>query len=382
MAKIYERKYKHKTTYYAHFTNRGVRYRIKLEAQNRAQAKQMAADAEYKILSGNYDYLKKETKKTLREVADRYIEFAKSEKKSWDRDVISLNNILEMEIDNKKLGDYYVDQIKVVHVQKYQIRRKRELDKKFEKRGINEQDRNYATVNRELACLKHIFNIAIEWEIVQKNPVASKVIKFSKEIERERTLTDEEFRLLLTNSAGHLNLAIIIALNTGMRLGEILNLPWQNIDLTERKIYIIHTKNGENRDVPINDYLHSILINETKGNEYLIYNRNGKPIKSIKTAWNTLKNKLGINDLRFHDLRHTAATRMAKGKATESVIAKILGHKRRSITSRYINPMWDEMVEAVEILGSLCHEFDTNEEKHEMHENHNSNKIIDIKMIG
>ena len=81
-----------------------------------------------------------------------------------------------MVIDNKKLGDYPVDTIKVQHTQKYQIRRKRELDAKYGAKGIAAEDRNYATCNRELACLRHILNMGIEWEFLSKNPIASKAI--------------------------------------------------------------------------------------------------------------------------------------------------------------------------------------------------------------
>ena len=65
--------------------------------------------------------------------------------------------------------------------------------------------------------------------------------------------------------------------------------------------------------------------------------------------------KAGIEDFHFHDLRHTVATRLSRAKVTESVIAMLLGHKRTTITSRYINPHWEEMAEAVEVLSDLCH---------------------------
>ena len=91
-------------------------------------------------------------------------------------------------------------------------------------RGIVEEDRNYATCNRELACLRHIFNIAIEWEMLTKNPVASKAIKFDKEKSRKRTLENDELSRLLHVCTGQLHQIVTMALNTGMSLGEILSL--------------------------------------------------------------------------------------------------------------------------------------------------------------
>ncbi|HOX85773.1 MAG TPA: site-specific integrase [bacterium] len=381
MAKIYERDYKNRITYYAHFSVRGKRYRIRLDAQNRAQAKKLAADAEYQILTEHFEILKKTKKMKLCEVADQYIEFAKSNKRSWDRDIVSLRNILHMEIDGRKLGQCDIDSIKVSDIQKYQIRRKRELDEKFDRKGIAEEDRNYATINRELACLKHIYYLAIEWEFTLKNPVVSKAIKFYKERERKRTLSDAEYSMLVSSATGHLRLILLIALNTGMRLGEILSLGWNDIDFTGRKFYITHTKTDEDREVPINSFLFDILINVNKDSEFLFINRDGKPIKSIKTTWHSLLRRLAIDNLHFHDLRHTAATRMARAKVTESVIAMILGHKRASITSRYINPHWEEMVDAAEILGRICHEFVTKAEYEGIGPGHSAlfnNKIKDV----
>jgi integrase len=355
VAKIYKRKFAHRERWYADFTIRGKRYRIKLEAQDKEQAKKMAAQAEYDVLAGNYRFLQNAKQITLRELSDRYLEYAKTKKRSWKRDIVSLKNILRIEIDNKKLGDYAVDSIRVVHIQKYQVLRKKELNERYATKGIAEEDRNYATCNRELACLRHIFNMGIEWELLTRNPVASKVIRFDREKSRKRTLEDDEFSWLLDVCSGHLFQIVIVALNTGMRLGEILGLKWENIRLDQGKIEIKHTKNGEDRSIPINSSLRTMLKSMPHENEFLFVNREGKRIGSIKTAWWNALKKAGIDNFRFHDLRHTVATRLAQANVPESVIAMILGHKRASITSRYINPHWVEMASAMEALGEVWH---------------------------
>ncbi len=359
MAKIYKRKFAHGERWYADFTIRGKRYRIKLEAQNKEQAKKMAADIEYQVLAENYKVLQMAKSLTLRELAARYLEYAKSNKRSWQRDVVSLKNLLNMEIDNKKLGDYNVDSIKVSHIQKYQIRRRRELDQRYAARGIAEEDRTFASVNRELSCLRHIFNMGIEWELLTKNPVVSKAIKFDKEKSRGRTLEDDEFFRLLKACTGQLYQIVIVALNTGMRRGEILGLKWENVKLDQNKIEVKHTKTDEDRVIPISLFLHQMLESMPHKKGHLFVNRQGGKIGTIKTAWGNALRKAGIADFRFHDLRHTVASRLARAKVPESVIAMILGHKRTSITSRYINPHWEEMVEAVEELGRLCHLYVT-----------------------
>ena len=224
MAHLYKRKFAHRETWYAHFTVRGKRYRVKLDAQNRAQAKQMAAEIEYEVLAENYKVLQKAKSLTLSELSDRYLEYAKSNKRSWKRDIVSLNNILRMEIDNRKLGDYAVDSIKVIHVQKYQIRRKRELDAKLEAKGIAEEDRNYASVQPGIGMSPSYLQHGDRMGILYKNPVASKVVRFYKEksvIEYWTTMSFQTVECVLWSNVpdgGHR------ALNTGMRLGEILGL--------------------------------------------------------------------------------------------------------------------------------------------------------------
>jgi integrase len=192
---------------------------------------------------------------------------------------------------------------------------------------------------------------------LRKNPVVSRVVKFDREKSRDRTLEDEEFVSLLRACSGRLLSIVLVALNTGMRLGEILSLKWENVNLDKRKIEIKHTKNGEDRIIPMNTFLDDLFKLMPREQVYLFVNRDGVKMGSIKTAWNNATEKAGIKDFRFHDLRHTVASRLSRARIPESMIAMILGHKRTSITSRYINPHWEEMVEAVAALGRLCHVF-------------------------
>jgi integrase len=147
-----------------------------------------------------------------------------------------------------------------------------------------------ATINRELGCLRHMFNMAIKWGKALGNPVRE--VKFLKEPkETYRILTEEEeVRLLetvrLTTKSRHLEPIIIVALNTGMRKGEILNLKWSNVDFKNRVIIVEGTKNGEIRKVPMNEKLTVTLESAKKvsSGEYG-FSDNGKPYGDIKTGW-------------------------------------------------------------------------------------------------
>jgi len=189
-------------------------------------------------------------------------------------------------------------------------------------------------------------------------------------------LDDHEFQTLLQSCTGHLYQIVLVALNTGMRLGEILGLKWENV--RPDKIEVKHTKTDEDRSIPINSFLRGLIESLPRTKEYLFVNRHGDRIGSIKTAWWNALRKAEIEDFHFHDLRHTFGSRLARAKVPESVIAMILGHKRTTITSRYINPHWEEMIEAVEVLGVLCHRFVT--DNTEGAKEHDHNQSIDMEI--
>lgn len=109
-----------------------------------------------------------------------------------------------------------------------------------------------ASVNRKLACLKSIFNKAIAWgKFTGPNPV-KQVKLFKENNQRLRFLEKEEIVRLLTNCNPHLRGIVIVALNTGMRRGEILGLKWRDVDIKRSILYLHNTKNGDKREVPIN----------------------------------------------------------------------------------------------------------------------------------
>jgi integrase len=374
MATVYKRKdSKH---WYAHFIVRRKRYRIKTEATNKAQAKILARQLEEDAINRRYNLIDNRQDITLMAFSEEYIEFAKERKRSWNRDVVSLKNILNMEIDNKKLGDYLLEEIESHHVAKYQNRRKKELDDKFDKKGIDIEKRNYATINREIACLRHIFNIAIEEKKITANPVQGHLITKFHEQNRNRILDKDEIYKLLSVCDRYIYTIVCIALNTGMRLGEILTLHWSRIDLDDRKIFIPYTKTGKERYVPINTFLWSLFMQLEKNNDYLFLNKSNKPIKSIKTAFNNCLKKAGILGFRFHDLRHTSASYMSMEGVDETTIAEILGHAKSTITSRYSHSSWERKAKAVEKLGEFCHSVVT---KQNIHQNDHYSNVINFK---
>jgi len=103
-----------------------------------------------------------------------------------------------------------------------------------------------ATVNRNLARLKHLFNTAIKWGYLYENP--AQPVKLLRENNRRlRYLTKDEIDHLMTVSSQHLKPILVMAINTGMRRGEIFNLQWNHVNLKNRIIEVADSKNGDRR---------------------------------------------------------------------------------------------------------------------------------------
>lgn len=203
--------------------------------------------------------------------------------------------------------------------------------------------------------MKCLFNKAIAWSKYNgKNPV--KGIKLFKEQPRLRFLEKEEIFKLLANCDEHLKPIVIVALHTGMRKGEILNLKWHDIDFRRDLIYLYQTKNGERREIRINNEVKSTLLKVKKrpDSQYVFCNKNGEPYGDIKKSFFTACKKSGIlqiSGFRFHDLRHTFASHLVMSGVDLNTVRELLGHKTLDMTLRYSHLSQDHKKRAVDLLG-------------------------------
>jgi len=198
-----------------------------------------------------------------------------------------------------------------------------------------------------------LYNRAIEWGKATSNPMA-KVKLFKVPEKRTRYLEKDEIITLLENCCEHLKPIVIVALHTGMRKGEILGLQWKNIDIKRGIIFLLDTKNGEKREVPMNEVVQKTVINVLKNPEsqYVFCNKEGKPYGDIKTSFATaLKNSKIIN-FRFHDLRHTFASQLVMSGVDLNTVRELLGHKSLAMTLRYSHLSPDHKKRAVDLLNN------------------------------
>ncbi|TET71857.1 MAG: helix-turn-helix domain-containing protein [Candidatus Aminicenantes bacterium] len=212
-----------------------------------------------------------------------------------------------------------------------------------------------STVNRYLQLMGKMFNLAIEEGYLEENP-ARKVNNFNeKDSLKERILTEKEEEKLLENCSDTLKSIIAVALNTGMRRAEILNCTWDQIDLKAGMIRVERTKSGKVRHIPINDDLFKQILklkNKNGQSAFVFLNpATKKPFLDMKTPFKRACRISGIEGLRFHDLRHTFATRLVANGVDIETIKELLGHHSIAITQRYLHSSDDRKRKAVEILS-------------------------------
>jgi len=219
------------------------------------------------------------------------------------------------------------------------------------------------TCNRYLALMKRMLNVAIQESYAEENPVQEVKFYSEKDTLKERILTEQEEKKLMEICSDTLRPILIIALNSGMRRREILSLQWTQIDLKARRIRVEKTKSGKVRFIPINDVLFNEL-NELRilngQSPYVSFNpETGKPYVDMKKGFKAACRRAGIEGLRFHDLRHSFASRLIEKGVDIETLRDLLGHHSITVTERYIHSSDDRKRKAVELLngkieGQIC----------------------------
>lgn len=216
---------------------------------------------------------------------------------------------------------------------------------------INKKLKN-SSINRYLEILSKMYNLAIDNNYLKENPVKKAGTLREDNIAIRFLTTEEEERLFtsIDENVPFLKPIVIMALQTGMRKGEILNLKWS--DIKDGYIELLETKSGKMRDIPISSTLQDTLNSIPKLSKYVFINpKTNFPYVDIKKSWKKVLDGAGINSLRFHDLRHTVATRMVEKGIDLLVVKEILGHTMIETTMRYAHPVPARKLAAINILN-------------------------------
>jgi len=227
-------------------------------------------------------------------------------------------------------GKLYLDDITPRHIEEYRSMRLKKIKP--------------ITTNRELALLKGMFTKAIDYGYVTANPVKKVKMIPEGDCARERILTQEEEKRLMAEAAPHFKPFLVVALNTGMRRGEILKLAWAQVDFRNRLVHVIKTKRNKNRVIPMNNVMYKTLQElraEANGSEKVYQS------KHVQSVFGTARKNADLDGLRLHDLRHTFATRLIQSGVDVFTVQKLLGHSTITMTMRYCHSFEPEMRAAV-----------------------------------
>lgn len=220
----------------------------------------------------------------------------------------------------------------------------------------------HSTILNELGLLRNAFNISIKnWKWCKENPVSQVKLNL-KARQIDRWLTFEEQERLLKASEGQLHNQlsdiIILALNTGMRKGEILSLKIQDVDFFRKTLIVMKSKTKRKRTIPLNNVAFELLVKNSKVvpiSGYVFSTGKGSRItaRNLSRAFDKAVRKANVDNFRFNDLRHTFATRLVQAGVDIYKVSKLLGHTDISTTQRYAHHYPESLRDGVEILDTF-----------------------------
>jgi integrase len=327
------------------------------------------------LLRGKLDLAENIGQKPFVEIADMYIKYAETNLCAADTAVRIAKRFKQL-WKNKIIADItpkVIENYKEIR-QKTTFARKNILGKEVSKNISS------ATINRELAALSKMFTLAIANGYAKENPLREvKKLRVENKIERHLSIEEEkriyqvcdddfsfsklpfeeQKRLQRIHNGEHAYLKpiLIMALNTAMRKGEILNMTWDCVDFNKNEISALNTKNGKQNTIPMSSKLRKTLLElyNSKGNNMYVFTNpyTGTKYNDIKKCFKTVCKLANVKNLRFHDLRHTGATRMVAAGVPLPVVKQILNHASIQTTMRYAHTMREQEVSAVEILANF-----------------------------
>lgn len=335
--------------------NRETRYRVKVRRKGQppqtatfrrlTDAKRWAHQAEAAALEGRHFKHTEAKRRTVQELVDRYClevlpEKSRQTARKQSRQLEAWASFLGRETP---LAD-----VTPARIAEYRDRLVRE-------------GRSGPTANRYLAALSHAFTVARkEWGWVAENPVME-VSKKKENPGRLRYLSPEEIERLLAaceeSSNRLLHTVVLLALTTGMRKGEILGLTWDRVDLKTGRVTLEETKNGERRIIPVPEAslkeLQEVAVVRRIDSSFVFPGANPMHPIELRKPWEKALREAEIEDFRFHDLRHTAASYLAMDGVDMLTIADILGHKTLQMVKRYSHLADEHRANALNRLAEI-----------------------------
>lgn len=299
---------------------------------SKLKAERWATQLEADIAAEKHDST---ARKTLGELLEKYGEEVSPKKRTGDREAVRIAFYKRMKISERQIGDLTAADFKDL-------------------RDSRLKEVSSATVRRDFILLNHAINIAIrEWGWLQVNPMAT-IDKPQDAPPRDRRITPQDVDRLLhaagysrehapTTTTARIGAAFLFAIETGMRLSEIVDLNWDRVFIEQRFLRLDITKNGSKREVPLSAEAIRILkqLPRASGDNrtFLI-----SSARSADPIFRKVRIRAGLEDLHFHDTRHEAITRLAR-KLDVLALARMVGHKNIKQLQTYYNESATELAE-------------------------------------
>ena len=261
----------------------------------------------------------------------------------YQKEVTPLKKSASREISRLKCLDKFFGEVTLARINSEMVARFRD-----ERLSLNLSG---ATVIKDLNTLSHIIDTAIkEWGLyIPQNPVKN-IRKPRVNNSRSRRISYEEEIILLAQCKKHslmMESVVIFAIETAMRLGEIINLNWSDIDMERQIATLLHTKNGEVRQVPLsNAAIASVRALPRHIASLKVFWR-WKAVSSFESSWQRVLAKSEIKNFRFHDLRHEATSRLFEKNLNMFEVSTITGHKTLQMLKRYTHFSIDKIVKKI-----------------------------------
>lgn len=309
--------------------------RIIANAQNREDAIEALRDAVRKEFDKEYRAQREMGKMTFREYGKTFLDnYSKLHVTGWEKsDKVYIESIL-----GSYFGEYQLRDINVLLIDKY---KKLRLESGIQK----------SSINRELFMLRKVFNKAIAWQLIEKNPI-DKVEFFKESKPRNRVLGRDEQERLLKVAKPWLQELVLFDVNTGLRPGKELlqELRWENISFENGVANLEKTKSGEPKTL----YLNSVALDILKKRQANIGNGKGAVFGysyyTVHGAFKRACKRAGIEGVTLHTLRHTFGTRLIENGADIVTTKDLLHHSSLEMTERYTHPDTKRNRDAVERL--------------------------------
>jgi integrase len=274
----------------------------------------------------------KPTSYLLADVIREYLDATRNQKRSHKDDA------RYGRVWSERFAGRTLDEITAGDVEKIRAERLKSTTRATEDREHGRKTVTPATVNREVAFLRHVFNVAIRDGKTERNPVTK--LRFFQERGRVRYLSDDEApKLMEALATDEDRQRVTVLLHTGLRKAEFLGLRWRHVDFKAGVLTIPRSKNGEARHVPMNATVREILARRPRSlnREALVF-PNGAGMVDLRwaeKAFPEAARTAQIEDFRLHDLRHTFASRLVMAGVDLLTVMQLGGWKSLAMVQRY-----------------------------------------------